>query len=57
MQISKSTIEELIEVVKEEYGQDLNYEQASKLLRDWVGYFSKLAELNYRQNNDNQNSN
>jgi len=54
MPISKQTIEELVKAAKEECGEDLTFEQAEQVLRNWVGYFSKLAELNYRNNTNDE---
>ena len=57
MQLSRATIEELIQVVKEDYGEEWSYEQAAQILRDWVGYFGLLAKLDYRNNENDTNKN
>lgn len=57
MPLSKSTIEELAQVVKEEYGEDWTYEQTAQILQDWVNYFNLLAKLDYRNNENDTNTN
>ena len=57
MPLSRSTIEELIQVVKEEYGEDWTYEQATQILQSWVRYFDLLAKLDYRNNENETDTN
>ena len=56
MALSRATIEELIQVVREDYGEEWSYEKAAQILRDWVGYFGLLAKLQLR-NNENETNN
>ncbi len=47
MSVSRITIEEFREVICEEFGEDLTYEQAEKILTNCVGYFGLLAKLRH----------
>lgn len=50
MAISKETIQEFRDVVKEEYGEDISLEDASESLRNIVGYFDLLHKIDTRDN-------
>jgi Asp-tRNA(Asn)/Glu-tRNA(Gln) amidotransferase C subunit len=50
MAISKETIQEFRDVVKEEYGEDMSLEDASESLRNIVGYFDLLHKIDTRDN-------
>jgi hypothetical protein len=50
--ISKATILEFQKIIKEEYGKDITFDQASAMTRDLVGYFDKLAEIHHRNLTD-----
>lgn len=56
MALSNSTIEEFIQITRDEYGEDLSKEQAGQILKNLVGYFSLLAKLqNYNNENESPN--
>ena len=55
MPISEQTIQELVKVVWEDYGEKITPEQASDILRNLVGYFDLLAKINYQEATDNTN--
>lgn len=44
----KGTVEELQQIIKEEYSVDITLEEAIEIKQDLVGYFSLLAELKHR---------
>lgn len=54
--LSQETINEFIQVVREDYDREITPEQASEILRNLVNYFDLLAKLNYRQKYDNENN-
>ncbi len=43
--LSKESIQEFQIIVKEEYDEDLSFEEASKIANGLVDYFSLLKEL------------
>ncbi len=52
--LSQETINELGQIFKEEFGQELSPEKLSEIARTSVGYFGLLAKLHHR-NNENDN--
>ena len=54
MAISKETIQEFRDVVKEEYGAEMSLEDASESLRTLVGYFYLLHKIDARDNNKDE---
>jgi hypothetical protein len=50
MHISKEHILELQIIIKEAYGRDIDFSQASLIANDMVGYFDLLAKLNHQNN-------
>jgi hypothetical protein len=50
--ISEPTILEFQRIIKEEYGKDITFDEASAMTRDLVGYFDKLAEIQHRISTD-----
>jgi hypothetical protein len=52
MAISKETIQEFKDVVKEEYGDDMSLEDASETLHNLVGYFNLLHKIDTRENSE-----
>ena len=46
--ISKETTNEFQEALKEEYGKDIGFEEASRILNDLVVYFDTLAKINHQ---------
>jgi hypothetical protein len=48
MDLSKELVLELQQIIKEEYGRDVTYEDAYEIGSGMVGYFDLLAKLNYR---------
>jgi len=56
--LSQSTIEELRQILKEEYGHDVSKANASEIAYGLVGYFDLLAKIYHREKiekNDNDN--
>ncbi len=45
--ISKETTTEFQEALMEEYGKNVSFEEASRILNDLVVYFDTLAKINY----------
>ena len=45
--ISEETTKEFREAIMEEYGKDIDLQEASKILNDLVGYFDTLAKINH----------
>ena len=46
--ISKSLVAEFQQIVKAECGKNITTDEASAIIRDLVGYFSKLAEIQHK---------
>jgi hypothetical protein len=51
--VSQQLLNELREIIKEEYGQDLEMEKVSQIGNGLVGYFDLLAKINHK-NNENE---
>lgn len=45
-------IEELRQIVKEDYGQDLDFKDAYNLANGLINYFDLLAKLHHRNHED-----
>ena len=52
-QIKKGRVEELQRILKEEYGKEVTFEEATKITHDLVGYFDLLARLDF-EHQENQ---
>ncbi len=50
--VSKETIIEFQEALKEEYNKNVNFHEASVMLNDLVSYFDLLAKINHVNKND-----
>lgn len=50
-QVSKERILELQIIVKEEYGKEVSFAEASEIARDLVGYFDTLAKIYHKDQN------
>lgn len=50
MAISDETIQEFRDAIKEEYGADMTWEEATNALHDLVGYFDVLHQIHVRDN-------
>lgn len=48
-EVSKERIEELQTIIKEDYGKEVSFEEASNIARDTVSYFDLLAKLDAEQ--------
>jgi len=46
--ITETTIKDFQEVVKAEYGIQLDSTEARSVLENWVSYFDLLAKINHR---------
>lgn len=55
MAISKERILELQTIIREDYGREIDFSQASSIANDMVEYFDLLAKLNH-QHNEYENS-
>lgn len=57
--LSQGTIEELRQIIGEEYGREVSQAEASEIARTMVGYYDLLAKIHHREqtedNNDNNN--
>lgn len=53
--VSQQLLDELKNIVKEEYGQDLEMEKISQIGNGLVGYFDLLAKMYHENNQDNEN--
>jgi hypothetical protein len=47
--LSETTIQELKQILKEEYGRDLDLREASEIAHNLVGYFNLLAKIRHRE--------
>jgi hypothetical protein len=47
--ISEQTVKDFQEVVKAEYGIQLDTIEAHSVLENWVSYFDLLAKINHRE--------
>ena len=50
--LSKETISELQRIIREEYGREVSFAEASEIARVLVGYFDQLAKIKWRMDND-----
>lgn len=57
MAISEATIQELKQVLKEDYGKDVNQAEASEILRALVSYYDLLAKIHHREKTQNNYEN
>lgn len=46
--ISEGTVKELVEALKEEYGKEVSFDDASRILTDLVMYYDTLARVSHR---------
>ena len=53
--VSQQLLNELKEIIKEEYGQDLEMEKVSQIGNGLVGYFDLLAKMHHEDNQHNDN--
>ena len=54
--ISIETTKEFQAALKEEYGKDVTYEEASKILNDLTGYFDVLSKIYHRMQTKQENA-
>lgn len=52
--VSQQLLKELQEIIKEEYGQDLEMEKISQIGNGLVGYFDLLAKMHHKDNQNNE---
>lgn len=57
MKISETTIQELKQILKEDYGRDVTQAEASEITRTLVSYFDLLAKIYHREKNKNNYDN
>lgn len=53
--VSKEKIEELKQILKEDYGKKFKQNELVEIANSFVGYFSLLAEINDRELSKNNN--
>lgn len=53
--VSQQLLNELKEIIKEEYGQDLEVGKISQIGNGLVGYFDLLAKMHHENNQNNEN--
>lgn len=53
--VSQQLLIELQQIIKEEYGQDLEMEKVSQIGNGLVSYFDLLAKINHENNQNNEN--
>jgi len=53
--VSQQLLDELKEIIKAEYGQDLEMEKVSQIGNGLVGYFDLLAKMHHENNQTNEN--
>lgn len=53
--VSQHLLQELGEIIKEEYGRDLNMQEISEIGNGLVGYFDLLAKMHHENNQNNEN--
>ncbi len=57
IQVKKSTILKLQQIIKEDYEKDLSFSEVSEIANTMVNYFDLLAKINHRNNNSDQEIN
>lgn len=50
MTVSEELVVELQTIIRDDYGQELEFRQASLLANGLVGYFDLLAKLHHKHN-------
>ena len=50
MEVSKGLILELQTIIREDYGQEVDFQHTSAIADDLVGYFNILAQIYHQQN-------
>lgn len=53
--VSQQLLEELKEIIKEEYGPDLEMEKISQIGNGLVDYFDLLAKIHHKNNQNYEN--
>jgi len=53
--VSQQLLNELKEIIKEEYGKDLEMDKISQIGNGLVGYFDLLAKMQHENNLNNDN--
>jgi len=55
MAVSEATIQELRQILKEDYGKEVTQAEASEIASTLVGYFDLLAKICHREKTKNNN--
>lgn len=55
--VSNDLLQELKEIIKEEYGKDLEMKEVSEIGNGLVDYFDLLAKMDHENNQNNENDN
>ncbi len=53
--VSQKLLNELKDIIREEYGQDLEMEKVFQIGNGLVGYFDLLAKMHHENNQNNEN--
>ena len=48
-QLSEATIKDLQEILREEYGREVGFAEATEIADALVGYFDLLAKISHRE--------
>lgn len=54
--ITETTIKDFQQVVSEDYGRELSFQEAKEILAGMVGYFDLLAKIDFRRKMKLENS-
>jgi len=57
MAVSETTIKEMRQILKEDYGKEVTQTEASEITRTLVGYFDLLAKIYHREKTKDNNDN
>jgi len=55
--LSETTIQELKQILKEDYGKKVTQAEASNIAHTLVGYFDLLAKIYHQEKTKNKNDN
>ncbi len=54
--LSNQTIEDLRQIVREDYGREITEAEASQTASMLIGYFDLLAKIHHRNKHENDNA-
>ena len=53
MTLQKQTIEELKQILEEDYGQEIGFEEATRIAQDFVAWYDTLAKVYHNMKIEN----